>query len=120
MARGAARRNPSASCHPANAIPDEVRYRASAGQDRCFGVARALRARGGMMPVRKFRSVEEMTPLPDRRPFDPENLRMAIAWSRVALALHPTKRAPGVHKYHSYEEMKTRDDLPRVTTSPAS
>jgi hypothetical protein len=61
------------------------------------------------MPIRKFRSVEEMTPLPDRRPFDPENLRLAIAWSRAAMALHPVKRTPGVHKYRSYEEMKARD-----------
>jgi hypothetical protein len=60
------------------------------------------------MPVRKFRSVEEMTPLPDRRPFDPENLRLAIAWSHAALALHPAKRTPGVHKYRSYEDMKAR------------
>ena len=58
------------------------------------------------MPVRKFRSVEEMTPLPDRRPFDPENLRLAIAWSHAAMALHPVNRTPGVHKYRSYEDMK--------------
>jgi hypothetical protein len=63
------------------------------------------------MPVRKFRCVEEMTPLPDRRPFDPENLRLAIAWSHAALALHPVKRTPGVHKYRSYEDMKARDAL---------
>lgn len=62
------------------------------------------------MPIRKFRSVEEMTPLPDRRPFDPENLRLAIAWSRTAMALHPVKRAPGVRKFTSYEEMKAHHD----------
>ena len=62
------------------------------------------------MPIRKFRSVEEMTPLPDCRPFDPENLRVAIAWSRATLALHPIKRTPGVRKFRSYEEMKARDD----------
>jgi hypothetical protein len=61
------------------------------------------------MPIRKFRSVEEMTPLPDRRPFDPENLRLAIAWSHAAMALHPVTRTPGVHKYRSYEDMKARD-----------
>jgi hypothetical protein len=60
------------------------------------------------MPVKKFRSVEEMTPLPDRRPFAPENLRLALAWSRAALALQPVKRIPGVHKYRSYEDMKAR------------
>jgi hypothetical protein len=58
------------------------------------------------MPIRKFRSVEEMTPLPDRTPFDPENLRIAIAWSRVVQRLHPVARASGVRKFRSYEEMK--------------
>jgi hypothetical protein len=58
------------------------------------------------MPVKKFHSVEEMTPLPARRPFDPENLRLAIAWSRAAMALHPARRPPGVYKYRSYEDMK--------------
>ena len=62
------------------------------------------------MPIRKLRSVEEMVPLPDRRPFDPENLRIAIAWSRATLALHPIHPSPGVHKFRSYEEMKGRDD----------
>ena len=71
------------------------------------------------MPIRKFRSVEEMTPLPDRRPFDPENLRLAIAWSHAAMALHPVKRTPGVHKYRSYEEMKARDQ-PRSSGSSVS
>ena len=60
------------------------------------------------MPIRKFHSVEEMTPLPDRRPFDPENLRIAIAWSRATLALRPVKPTPGVHRFRSYEEMKSR------------
>jgi len=60
------------------------------------------------MPVRKFHSVEEMAPFPDRRPFDPENLRIAIAWSRATLALRPAKASPGVHKFRSYAEMKSR------------
>jgi hypothetical protein len=46
------------------------------------------------MPIRKFRSVEEMTPLPDRPAFDPENLRIAITWSRAMLALRPVKPPP--------------------------
>jgi hypothetical protein len=71
------------------------------------------------MPVRKFRSVEEMTPLPERRPFDPENLRIAILWSHATLALHPGRRASGVYKFHSYEAMKAHNDmaaLPRKKT----
>jgi hypothetical protein len=66
------------------------------------------------MPIRKFRSVEEMDPLPDRRPFDPENLRIAITWSRATLALHPVRPSPGVHKFRSYEEMKERGDQPHA------
>jgi hypothetical protein len=62
------------------------------------------------MPIRKFHSVEDMTALPDRQPFDPENLRIAIMWSRVTLALRPVARTLGVHKFRSYEEMKARDD----------
>lgn len=69
------------------------------------------------MPIRKFRSVEEMVPLPDRPPFDPENLRLVIAWSHAAIALHPTTRTPGVHKYRSYEEMKAHGQ-PRIEPAP--
>lgn len=74
------------------------------------------------MPIRKFRSVEEMVPLPDRRPFDPENLRIAISWSRATLALHSSRSSPGVHKFRSYEEMKGRDDPARARpeSSPAT
>jgi hypothetical protein len=71
------------------------------------------------MPVRKFRSIEEMSPLPDRRPFDPENLRLAIAWSRATLALHPVKRPLGVRKFRSYEEMKAHDDRSTARQLPA-
>lgn len=71
------------------------------------------------MPIRKFRSVEEMTPLPDRRPFDPENLRIAIVWSRAMLALRPVKQTSGVRKFRSYEEMKARDEQ-RDTTPTTS
>ena len=70
------------------------------------------------MPIRKFRSVEEMTPLPDRPPFDPENLRIAIIWSRAMLALRPVKQTSGVHKFRSYEEMKARDE--QCGTTPAT
>ena len=58
------------------------------------------------MPIRKFRTVEEMPSPPDRRPFDPENLRIALQWSTATLALSPVQRAPGVRKFRSYVEMK--------------
>jgi hypothetical protein len=51
--------------------------------------------------VRKFRSIEEMTPPTEARPLDPQNLRNAIALSRRCLALDPRRPAPGVHKFRS-------------------
>ena len=70
------------------------------------------------MPVRKFRSVEEMTPVSERRPFDPENLRIAIMWSRATLALHPVRRVPGVHKFRSYEAMKAKHEVGELPGKP--
>ncbi len=56
------------------------------------------------MPVRKFRSIEEMTPPVEARPFDPGNLRVAIELSRTCIALSRRKPPPGVHKHRSIEE----------------
>ena len=55
------------------------------------------------MPIRKFRSVEEMTPLL-ATPLAPENLRIAFALSRSCIALHPIALRRGVYKYRSVEE----------------
>lgn len=57
------------------------------------------------MPVRKFRSVEEMPGVaPRRRPHDPENLRIACELSELAYALKPWHFEPGVRKFRSVEE----------------
>jgi len=56
------------------------------------------------MPVRKFHSVDDMTPAVVSRPFAPENLRLAIALSRTCLALDRSKLRPGVYKHRSVEE----------------
>ncbi len=56
------------------------------------------------MPVRKFHSIEEMTAPREPRPFDPNNLRVAIKLSRTCLALHQKKLPTGVHKYRSVGE----------------
>ena len=58
------------------------------------------------MPVRRFRSVEEMTvPHTHReRPFDGANLRAAIELSRTCLALDGRRPPAGVHKYRSMED----------------
>ncbi len=57
------------------------------------------------MPVRKFRSVEEMEPAPWRPPGDPALFRaIAAVWEfgDRTLARH---FPPGVFKYRSIEEM---------------
>lgn len=56
------------------------------------------------MPVRKFRSVEDMPGARPRTPLDPENLRLACSLSQLAHWLHPMKHTPGVRKYRSVEE----------------
>jgi hypothetical protein len=56
------------------------------------------------MGVRKFHSVEEMpgpAPLPR---LDPENLRIAFGLSALANRLTPSRRRPGVRKFHSWDE----------------
>jgi len=57
------------------------------------------------MPVRKYRSVEEMPDAPVLKPLDPDNLRIACELSELAYALHPWKLEPGVYKFRSIEEM---------------
>ena len=48
------------------------------------------------MPLKKCRSVEEI-PAPDARPpQDPDNLRIAFAWMKLACELRPMRREPGV------------------------
>ena len=62
------------------------------------------------MPIRKFRSVEEMSAPVWRRPGDPELYRvMAALWDvgrRTRRRLYP----PGVHKHASIEEMAQRQE----------
>jgi hypothetical protein len=57
-----------------------------------------------MMPVRKFRSVEEMPGPPALTPLDPDNLRSALSLMEVAYRLFPWSFPPGVHKFRSVEE----------------
>jgi len=56
------------------------------------------------MPVRKFRSVEDM-PGPEPRPsLQAENLRLAFGLMDLTRRLHPVRRRPGVRKFRSSEE----------------
>lgn len=53
------------------------------------------------MPVRKYRSVEEMPQAAFRQPLDPANLRLACEVSVTASRLAPRRFPSGVHRYHS-------------------
>lgn len=57
------------------------------------------------MPVKKYRSVEDMPGVAPRRPGDPGNLEIAFELSELAYALHPWRFEPGVRKYRSAEAM---------------
>ena len=70
------------------------------------------------MPVRKFRSIEEMDLPTPMRPLDPENLRVALALAATAYGLRPWRFKPGVHKFHSVEEASdARQDSDRTAIS---
>jgi hypothetical protein len=55
------------------------------------------------MPIRKFRSVEDMSqaPLP---PLDPRNIKLACDLSSAAARMRPVKFPSGVYKHRSLEE----------------
>jgi hypothetical protein len=60
--------------------------------------------RGGLMSVRKFRSVEEMPGRSRRPPLDPENLRLAFGLTTLANGLHPLRIPAAVRKFRSWDE----------------
>lgn len=53
------------------------------------------------MPVRKYRSVEDMPEPALGTPLDPRNLKLACELSAVAARLAPRRFPPGVHRYRS-------------------
>jgi hypothetical protein len=63
-----------------------------------------------MMPVRKYRSIEDVPPPPALPPLDPNNLRSALSLMEVAYRMFPWRFLPGVHKYRSIEEANARRD----------
>jgi hypothetical protein len=56
------------------------------------------------MPLKKYRSVEEMPSPRWSEPLDPDNLRRAGDVSALAARLHPRRFPAGLHKYRSIEE----------------
>jgi hypothetical protein len=62
------------------------------------------------MPVRKFRSIEEMDAYTWRTPGDPELYRaIRFTWD-LARRMNPRRFTPGVRKYRSIDEMNRADD----------
>jgi len=62
------------------------------------------------MPIRKFRSIEEMDAYTWRVPGDPGLYRaMAFVWE-LARRTNPRRFTPGVYRYRSIEEMNQADD----------
>ena len=57
------------------------------------------------MPVRKFRSLEEMNQLTWRQPGDPMLYRAIAGVWELARRTNPRRFPPGVWKYRSVEEM---------------
>ena len=57
-----------------------------------------------MMPLRRYRSVEEMPSPMWSEPLDPDNLRRAGDVSALAARLHPRRFPVGLHKYRSVED----------------
>jgi len=77
------------------------------------------------MPVRKFRSIEEMPDAAPTAPLRAENLRAVLDLSELARGLHPWRLPPGVRKFRSIAQAHAwRDewerDACRRSTSPAS
>lgn len=60
------------------------------------------------MPVRKFRSVEDMESPPWGKRLDPKNLRLACDLSALAARLRPRRFPRGLHRYSSVEEAALR------------
>ena len=58
------------------------------------------------MPVRKFRSIEEMNQVTTwRQPGDPMLYRAIAGVWELARRTNPRRFPPGVHKYRSIEDM---------------
>lgn len=58
------------------------------------------------MPVRRFRSVDEVPSPEPRPPLDPDNLRIAFAWMKLVIELHPEPLQPGVRKLSSADQRR--------------
>jgi len=62
------------------------------------------------MPVRKFRSVEEMNGPTWRQPGDPELYRTIKRLWDLGRQVNPRRFPPGVHRYRSIQEMQAQSE----------
>ncbi|MCB9729784.1 MAG: hypothetical protein H6744_15095 [Deltaproteobacteria bacterium] len=62
------------------------------------------------MPVRKFRSVEEMKAADNRRPNDLESLRTFAYVQAMAARLVPRRFPAGVYKHRNIEELNRQTE----------
>jgi hypothetical protein len=70
------------------------------------------------MPIRKFRSVEEMPDAPAAPPLRAENLKAAFDLSELARRLRPWRLPPGVRKFRSVAEAHAwRDEWERTSAA---
>lgn len=73
------------------------------------------------MPVRKFRSVEEMPGPEPREPLDPENLKIAFDLMGATHRLARLRRPPGVRKFRSWNDLLlAREREERALVEPES
>lgn len=56
------------------------------------------------MPVRRYRSLDEMPQAGLHPPLDPRNLRLACDLSEIGARLSPLRLPAGVHRYRSIAE----------------
>jgi hypothetical protein len=70
------------------------------------------------MPVRKYRSVDEMPPAGRREAGDPSNLRIACELSMTASRLAPRRFPSGVYRYRSVEVASERRESWERTSDP--
>jgi hypothetical protein len=69
------------------------------------------------MPVRKFRSVEEMNQPVWRTPGDPALYRTIAALLATGARLRPPRFVPGVHRYRSIADLEAAADSPQTEDS---
>jgi len=87
--------------HPANAAPHETHTVRPQGRLDADVLRERVRTGEGLVPLRKFRSVEETPGADCRTPLDPDNLRIAFDLSATTVRPAGRRFPPGVYRFHS-------------------